>query len=99
MGFCLLNNVAVAVRLAVDELGLDRVLIVDWDVHHGNGTQSVFWQDARVGYLSLHRFPFYPGSGDADETGARRRAGLDTQFADSLRHAAERHLGQVGCKS
>ncbi|MGA2034510.1 MAG: histone deacetylase [Thermoguttaceae bacterium] len=69
MGFCLLNNVAVAARLAVDELGLDRVLIVDWDVHHGNGTQAAFWEDPRVGFLSIHRYPFYPGSGAADERG------------------------------
>jgi acetoin utilization deacetylase AcuC-like enzyme len=69
MGFCLLNNVALAARLAIDELGLDRVLVVDWDVHHGNGTQAAFWEEPRVGFLSLHRYPFYPGSGAADETG------------------------------
>ena len=69
MGFCLFNNVAVAARLAIDELGLDRVLIVDWDVHHGNGTQATFWEDPQVGFLSIHRWPFYPGTGDADETG------------------------------
>ena len=70
MGFCLLNNVAVAARCAVDELGLDRVLIVDWDVHHGNGTQDAFWEDPRVAFFSLHRWPFYPGTGSAEETGA-----------------------------
>jgi acetoin utilization deacetylase AcuC-like enzyme len=70
MGFCLLANVAIAARVATDEFGLDRVLIVDWDVHHGNGTQQIFWEDPRVGYFSIHRFPFYPGSGDADETGS-----------------------------
>jgi acetoin utilization deacetylase AcuC-like enzyme len=70
MGFCLFNNVAVGARLAIDELGLDRILIVDWDVHHGNGTQAAFWEDAQVGYLSIHRAPFYPGTGAADETGA-----------------------------
>lgn len=69
MGFCLFNNVAVAARLAVDELGLDRVLIVDWDIHHGNGTQFTFWEDPRVGFLSIHRWPFYPGTGSEDETG------------------------------
>ena len=69
MGFCLFNNVAVAARLAIDELGLDRVLIVDWDIHHGNGTQATFWEDPRVGFLSIHRWPFYPGTGDDDETG------------------------------
>ena len=70
MGFCLFNNVALAARAAVDELGIERVLIADWDVHHGNGTQAVFWGDPRVGFLSIHRWPFYPGSGAADETGA-----------------------------
>jgi len=69
MGFCLFNNVAVAARMATEELGLDRVLIVDWDVHHGNGTQAAFWEDPRVGFLSIHRWPFYPGTGLEDETG------------------------------
>jgi acetoin utilization deacetylase AcuC-like enzyme len=69
MGFCLFGNVAVAARTATDQLGLDRVMIVDWDVHHGNGTQAIFWEDPRVGFLSIHRWPFYPGTGDTDETG------------------------------
>lgn len=70
MGFCLFNNVAVAARMAIDRFHLDRVLIVDWDIHHGNGTQATFWLDPQVGFLSLHRFPFFPGTGSADETGA-----------------------------
>ena len=69
MGFCLFNNVAVAARMALDEFQLDRVLVVDWDVHHGNGTQAAFWEEPRVGFLSIHRWPFYPGTGDGDETG------------------------------
>jgi acetoin utilization deacetylase AcuC-like enzyme len=69
MGFCLLNNVAVAARAAVEEHQLDRVLVVDWDVHHGNGTQDLFYGDGRIGFLSIHRWPFYPGTGAADETG------------------------------
>jgi acetoin utilization deacetylase AcuC-like enzyme len=76
MGFCVFNNIAVAARLAVDTLGLDRVLIVDWDIHHGNGTQATFWEEPRVGFLSVHRWPFYPGTGDSDETGGGR--GLST---------------------
>jgi acetoin utilization deacetylase AcuC-like enzyme len=68
MGFCLLNNVAVAAAHARSR-GLRRVAVVDWDVHHGNGTQEMFWQDPSVLYLSTHQFPFYPGSGDVDEVG------------------------------
>lgn len=69
MGFCLFNNVAIAARAAIDEHRLDRVLIVDWDIHHGNGTQATFWEEPRVGVLSIHRHPFYPGTGLEDETG------------------------------
>jgi acetoin utilization deacetylase AcuC-like enzyme len=70
MGFCLFNSIAIGARLAIDTHGLERVLIVDWDVHHGNGTQAAFWEDPQVGFYSIHRWPFYPGTGDADETGA-----------------------------
>ena len=69
MGFCIFNNVAVGAAAAIEEFGLDRVLIVDFDVHHGNGTQAIFWEDPRVGFLSIHRWPFYPGTGAADERG------------------------------
>lgn len=69
MGFCLFSNVAIAATAACDEHGLDRVLIVDWDVHHGNGTQDIFYADGRVGFLSIHRWPFYPGTGDVGESG------------------------------
>lgn len=69
MGFCLFNNIAIAACVARDEYELNRVLIVDWDVHHGNGTQDTFYADGRVGFFSSHRWPFYPGTGDADETG------------------------------
>jgi acetoin utilization deacetylase AcuC-like enzyme len=76
MGFCLFGSVAVAAADAVERLGLSRVLIVDWDVHHGNGTQEMFYDDPRVSFLSVHRYPFYPGSGAADETGTGRGLGF-----------------------
>jgi len=69
MGFCLFNNVAVAARAAVSEGIARRVLIVDWDVHHGNGTQDIFYEDPDVFYLSMHQHPLYPGTGAAGETG------------------------------
>jgi acetoin utilization deacetylase AcuC-like enzyme len=76
MGFCLLNNVAIAAKCAIAEHKLDRVLIVDWDVHHGNGTQDVFYTDDQVAFFSMHRWPFYPGTGDKDETGSGRGLGF-----------------------
>lgn len=69
MGFCLFNNIAVAAMRALDEHSLERVAIVDWDVHHGNGTQAAFWSDPRVLFISLHQYPFYPGTGSGAERG------------------------------
>ena len=78
MGFCLVNNVAVAAasRTALGE----RVLIVDWDVHHGNGTQAIFWDDPDVLYVSTHQHPLYPGTGRADEVGGPAAAGRTLNF-------------------
>jgi len=70
MGFCLFNNIAVAARHAVDAHGLERVMIVDWDVHHGNGTDDIFHEEPRVLFLSIHQSPLYPGTGAAADVGS-----------------------------
>lgn len=69
MGFCLFNNVAVGAKWAIKELGLDRIFIFDWDLHHGNGTQHSFYDTDQVFYCSTHQYPFYPGTGSLAETG------------------------------
>jgi acetoin utilization deacetylase AcuC-like enzyme len=78
MGFCLLNNVAITAASLRDRG--ERVLIVDWDAHHGNGTQEIFWTDPQVLYVSFHEWPLYPGTGRLDERGAGRGAGTTVNF-------------------
>jgi acetoin utilization deacetylase AcuC-like enzyme len=97
MGFCLLNNVVVAARVALERHGLERVLIVDWDVHHGNGTQALVERDPRVRYVSLHQWPLYPGTGREDERGVGnvfnvpRPPGLPREaYVDALDDAVRR---------
>ena len=100
MGFCLLNNVAVsAASLAADG---ERVLVVDWDVHHGNGTQALFWDDPSVLYVSTHQSPFYPGTGGADEVGGTHALGLTVNVplpagatGDVVRRALDEVAGPV----
>jgi acetoin utilization deacetylase AcuC-like enzyme len=92
MGFCLFNNIAIAARTAIAELDLDRVLIVDWDVHHGNGTQDAFWEDGQVGFLSIHRWPFYPGTGRVDETGSGRGLGTKLNLPIEFGTSRDRYL-------
>jgi acetoin utilization deacetylase AcuC-like enzyme len=75
MGFCVLNNVAIAAAYARKHLGIERILIVDWDVHHGNGTQDIFYDDPNVFFFSTHQHPWYPGTGRANETGAGKGTG------------------------
>ena len=70
MGFCLFNNVAVAAKYALAQYNLERIAIIDFDVHHGNGTQEVFYDSPQVMYVSTHEYPFYPGTGDIGETGS-----------------------------
>jgi len=76
MGFCLFNNAAIGARYAQEKYGVERVLIIDWDVHHGNGTQEIFWNDPTVFYFSTHQYPYYPGTGSAGERGAGKGEGF-----------------------
>ncbi len=80
MGFCVFNNVAIAARYAQREYGIERVAIVDWDVHHGNGTQAIFYDDPSVLYISLHQYPHYPGTGSANERGSGDAEGTTINY-------------------
>ena len=80
MGFCLFNNVALAARWAQRQHGVGRVLIVDWDVHHGNGTQDIFYDDGSVFFFSTHQWPLYPGTGRENETGEGAGNGATMNF-------------------
>jgi len=105
MGFCLFNNAAIAARYAQSKYGVERVLIIDWDVHHGNGTQDIFYDDGSVYYFSTHQSPWYPGTGAEQERG--RGAGQGTtrnvplaagttgeQFVDIFQRALDTTLSE-----
>ena len=91
MGFCLFNNAAIGARYAQARYGVERVLIIDWDVHHGNGTQDIFWSDPTVFYFSTHQYPHYPGTGAADERGDGRGEGTTLNIPLSMGTPARDH--------
>ncbi len=98
MGFCLTNHVAVAARWAIRHGGIERVAILDFDAHHGNGTQEIFWTDPSVLYISLHQYPWYPGTGDATERGEGEGTGTTLNVplpAETAEDAYERALEAV----
>ena len=95
MGFCILNNVALAARYAQRRYGIERALIVDWDVHHGNGTQDIFYSDPSVFFFSTHQWPLYPGTGRADETGAEAGKGTTMNFPFAAGSGRGQILGAV----
>lgn len=89
MGFCLLNNIAIAARHAQDYHGISRILVIDYDVHHGNGTQDIFYDDASVLFVSLHQSPYYPGTGNLDEIGAGPGHGFTLNLPIAAGHGDE----------
>lgn len=107
MGFCIFNNVAIGARYALDRRGLSRVAIIDWDVHHGNGTQAAFYESDQVLFVSLHQWPLYPGTGGRDEVGVRHGRGYtlnlplppgssDDIYLEAMRQVVEPRVAEFG---
>jgi len=92
MGFCIFNNMAIAAKFALSKFSLKRVLIADFDVHHGNGTQDAFYSDSKVLYFSTHQYPFYPGTGWMDETGTGEGEGTTVNFPMAAGWSDEEYL-------
>lgn len=92
MGFCIFNNVAIAAKFALANFNIDRVLIVDFDVHHGNGTQEAFYTNSKVLYFSVHQYPFYPGTGWVDEIGSGEGEGYTVNFPMAAGWGDEEYL-------
>jgi acetoin utilization deacetylase AcuC-like enzyme len=92
MGFCIFNNVAIAAKFALSKFSLNRVLIIDFDIHHGNGTQDAFYADSQVLYFSTHQYPFYPGTGWVDETGVGEGEGTTVNFPMAAGWGDEEYL-------
>jgi acetoin utilization deacetylase AcuC-like enzyme len=92
MGFCIFNNIAIAAKFALSKFNLNRILIADFDVHHGNGTQDTFYTDPKVLYFSTHQYPFYPGTGWVDETGTSKGEGTTVNFAMAAGWGDEEYL-------
>ena len=105
MGFCLFGNVAIGAQYARQRHGAERVLIVDWDVHHGNGTQALVEHEPDIHFVSMHQWPWYPGTGAADDRGPHRnvwnvpmRAGLPPlTYVDALRDARSTRRRPASC--
>ena len=95
MGFCIFNNIAIAARYAQRRHGVERALIVDWDVHHGNGTQDIFYEDGSVFFYSSHQWPLYPGTGRADETGEGAGKGTTMNFPFPAGSGRKEILGAI----
>jgi len=105
MGFCLFNNVAIGARYAQSLPGIDRVAVVDWDVHHGNGTQGIFYDDPSVFFFSMHQYPWYPGTGARGENGVGRGRGYTLNVpmraatgAREQRNMLDAALEEIGSK-